>query len=65
MPLPVSVGATALCKHYLITKMKFTSKVIGKVNSINGGPSRNIKTVISLITCDKCKAKYKVSAMNL
>ena len=55
MPPPVTISDTALCKHYLVTQRKFTSKVTGKVIFVNGDPSCNIKNVIHSIACTNVK----------
>ena len=53
-----------ICKHYLVTERKFTSKVTSKTYFIKGDLSCNSKNVIYLITCDKCKDKYTDSAVD-
>ena len=58
VPLPVPMRDTVLCKHYLVTETKFTSKVTVKVNFIiNGDPCCNTKNVTLSMTCYKCKDK--------
>ena len=47
-----------VCKHYLVAKVKFTSKVKSKTHFIKRDLSYNRKNVIYLITCDKCKDKF-------
>ena len=52
-----------ICKHYLVTKMKFTSKITDKTYFIKGDFSCNSKNKY-LITCGKCKEEYIGSAAN-
>ena len=53
-----------ICKHYLVAKKKFISKVTGKTYFMKGYCSSNSKNVIYLITCDKCKDEYIGSAVD-
>ena len=53
-----------ICKHYLVTERKFTSKVIGKAYFIKGDLSCDSKNFIYLITCDKCKDECIVSTVD-
>ena len=53
-----------ICKHYLVSEMKFTTKVRGKTYFIMGDLSCNSKNVKYLITCDKCKDEYTRSAVD-
>ena len=52
-----------ICKHYLVTKMKFASKITDKTYFIKGDFSCNSKNKY-LITCGKCKEEYIGSAAN-
>ena len=52
-----------ICKHYLVTKMKFASKITDKTYFIKGDFSCNSKNKY-LITCGKCKEEYIGSEAN-
>ena len=58
MNIITTCNSCDICKHYLVTERKFTPKVPGKTSFIKGDLSCNIKSVIYLITCDKCKDEY-------
>ena len=51
-------------QNYLREENKFTSTVTGKTYLIQEDLSWNGKSVLHLITCDKCKDKYIGSAVH-
>ena len=58
MKIIISWNYCDIFKHYLVAKMKLTSKVTGKTYFIKGDLSWNSKNVIYLIAFEKCKDEY-------